>query len=153
MKIELTDKEFEMLKILISNTNECESGCYIEEYQEQDFDCRDCDFYKKKWNLIDKIKHHSEYKYVWNRNTIDLEKFTSGEIAVYCDTEEKVNDFFNVLKGNEILWETGKPLGDETYSSIYKDRTAYNFENIGILYASVGYYKALNYKVIKWEVE
>ena len=26
MKIELTEKEFEILKILIYNTNECESG-------------------------------------------------------------------------------------------------------------------------------
>lgn len=31
MEIELTDKEFEVLKILISNANECESGCIIEE--------------------------------------------------------------------------------------------------------------------------
>ena len=29
MKIELTEKEFEILKTLIHNTNECESGCCI----------------------------------------------------------------------------------------------------------------------------
>ena len=31
--IELTEQEFEILKTLIHNTNECESGC-IQEYQE-----------------------------------------------------------------------------------------------------------------------
>ena len=56
MKIELTEKEFEILKILIYNTNECESGCCIQEYQEDNkINCENCDFYKRKWNLIEKI--------------------------------------------------------------------------------------------------
>ena len=55
MKIELTEQEFEILKTLIHNTNECESGC-IQEYQEESFDCENCDFYKRKWDLIEKIE-------------------------------------------------------------------------------------------------
>ena len=56
MKIELTEKEFEILKILIYNTNECESGCCIQEYQEDNkINCENCDFYKRKWDLIEKI--------------------------------------------------------------------------------------------------
>ena len=57
MKIELTEQEFEILKILIYNTNECESGCCIEEYQEDNkVNCENCDFYKRKWDLIEKIE-------------------------------------------------------------------------------------------------
>ena len=56
MKIELTEKEFEILKILIHNTNECASGCIVQEYQEESFDCENCDFYERKWNLIEKIE-------------------------------------------------------------------------------------------------
>ena len=57
MKIELTEKEFEILKILICNTNECANGCYIEEYQEDNkINCENCDFYKRKWDLIEKIE-------------------------------------------------------------------------------------------------
>ena len=57
MKIELTEKEFEILKILIYNTNECESGCCIQEYQEDNkINCENCDFYERKWNLIEKIE-------------------------------------------------------------------------------------------------
>ena len=57
MKIELTEKEFEILKILIYNTNECESGCCIQEYQEDnEINCENCDFYKRKWDLIEKIE-------------------------------------------------------------------------------------------------
>ena len=57
MKIELTEKEFEILKILIYNTNECESGCCIQEYQEDNkINCENCDFYKRKWDLIEKIE-------------------------------------------------------------------------------------------------
>ena len=56
MKIELTEKEFEILKVLIHNTNECESGC-IQEYQEDNkINCENCDFYERKWNLIEKIE-------------------------------------------------------------------------------------------------
>ena len=56
MKIELTEKEFEILKILIYNTNECESGCCIQEYQEDNkINCENCKKKKKKWNLIEKI--------------------------------------------------------------------------------------------------
>ena len=55
MKIELTEKEFEILKILIHNTNECESGCYIQEYQYESFDCQDCPYFNKKNDLIEKI--------------------------------------------------------------------------------------------------
>ena len=56
MKIELTEKEFEILKVLIHNTNECESGC-IQEYQEDnEINCENCDFYERKWNLIEKIE-------------------------------------------------------------------------------------------------
>lgn len=55
MKIELTEKEFKMLKILIHNTNECESGCYIQEYQYESFDCQDCPYFNKKNDLIEKI--------------------------------------------------------------------------------------------------
>ena len=56
MKIELTEQEFEILKTLIHNTNECESGC-IEEYQEDnEINCENCDFYERKWNLIEKIE-------------------------------------------------------------------------------------------------
>ena len=56
MKIELTEQEFEILKTLIHNTNECESGC-IEEYQEDnEINCENCDFYKRKWDLIEKIE-------------------------------------------------------------------------------------------------
>ena len=57
MKIELTKKEFEILKILIYNTNECESGCCIQEYQEESFDCQDCPFFNKKNDLIEKINN------------------------------------------------------------------------------------------------
>ena len=57
MKIELTEQEFEILKVLIHNTNECESGCYVEEYQEDnEINCENCDFYERKWNLIEKIE-------------------------------------------------------------------------------------------------
>ena len=57
MKIELTEKEFEILKVLIHNTNECESGCCVEEYQEDNkINCENCDFYERKWNLIEKIE-------------------------------------------------------------------------------------------------
>ena len=57
MKIELTEKEFEMLKMLIHNTNECASRCIIEEYQEDnEINCENCDFYERKWNLIEKIE-------------------------------------------------------------------------------------------------
>ena len=57
MKIELTEKEFEILKILIYNTNECANGCYVEEYQEDNkINCENCDFYKRKWDLIEKIE-------------------------------------------------------------------------------------------------
>ena len=57
MKIELTKQEFEILKILIYNTNECESGCCIQEYQEDnEINCENCDFYKRKWDLIEKIE-------------------------------------------------------------------------------------------------
>ena len=57
MKIELTEKEFEILKILIYNTNECESDCCIQEYQEDnEINCENCDFYKRKWDLIEKIE-------------------------------------------------------------------------------------------------
>ena len=55
MKIELTEKEFEILKILIHNTNECESGCCIQEYQYESFDCQDCPYFNKKNDLIEKI--------------------------------------------------------------------------------------------------
>ena len=56
MKIELTEQEFEILKTLIHNTNECESGC-IQEYQEDnEINCENCDFYKRKWDLIEKIE-------------------------------------------------------------------------------------------------
>ena len=55
MKIELTEKEFEILKVLIHNTNECESGCCIQEYQEEPFDCQDCPYFNKKNDLIEKI--------------------------------------------------------------------------------------------------
>ena len=57
MKIELTEKEFEILKILIHNTNECESGCCIQEYQDESFDCQDCLYYNKKNDLIEKISN------------------------------------------------------------------------------------------------
>lgn len=60
--------------------------------------------------------------------------------------------FFNVLKEHEFIWETGKPLGRETYYFIYKNKTGYNFEDMGILYASTTYYRSQNYKIIKWEV-
>ena len=61
MKIELTEKEFEILKILIYNTNECESGCCIQEYQEDnEINCENCDFYKRKWDLIEKINNRGE---------------------------------------------------------------------------------------------
>lgn len=93
-----------------------------------------------------------EYEYVWNKNTIDLEEFVNGGVAVWCEDKQKMDDFFNVLKEHEFLWETGRPLKDETYYSLYKNRTAYNFENIGILYSTVRYYKTLRYKVVKWEV-
>ena len=56
MKIELTEKEFEILKVLIHNTNECESGC-IQEYQEEPFDCKDCPYFNKKNDLIEKISN------------------------------------------------------------------------------------------------
>ena len=94
MEIELTDKEFEVLKILISNTNECESGCIIEEYQYKPFDWGNCPYFNKKNALIEKIMSYFEYEYIWNRDTIDLEEFVNGRVAVWCDTEEKVNDFF-----------------------------------------------------------
>lgn len=152
MKIELTEKEFEMLKILINNTNECSGGCYIEEYQYEKFDCIDCDFFNRKNDLIEKVMNYSKYEDTWNRNTIDLEEFVNGKIAVHCDTEEKVNDFFNVLKEHEFLWETGKPLGEETFSFVYEEGTGYNFENMGILYASIGYYRSQKYNIVKWEV-
>ena len=58
MKIELTEKEFEILKILIYNTNEYESGCCIQEYQEDNkINCENCDFYERKWDLIEKISN------------------------------------------------------------------------------------------------
>lgn len=152
MKIELTDKEFEVLKILISNTNECESGCIIEEYQYKPFDCVNCPYFNKKNALIEKIMSYFEYECIWNRDTIDLEEFVNGRVAVWCDTEEKVNDFFNVLKEHEFIWGTGKPLGIETYYFMYENRTGYNFEDMGILYASTTYYRSQNYKIIKWEV-
>ena len=57
MKIELTEKEFEILKILIHNTNECESGCCIQEYQEDNkINCENCPFFNKKNDLIEKIE-------------------------------------------------------------------------------------------------
>ena len=60
MKIELTEKEFEILKTLIHNTNECESGCCIQGYQEDNkINCENCDFYERKWNLIEKIEYIS----------------------------------------------------------------------------------------------
>lgn len=152
MKIELTDKEFEMLKMLLNNTNECESGCVIEKYQYEPFGCQDCPYFNKKNDLIEKIMSYSKYEYVWNRNTIDLEEFVNGKVAIHCDTLEKVNDFFNVLKEHEFLWETCKPLEEETYYSVHEDATAYNFETFGILYGNVGYYRNQKYKVIKWEV-
>lgn len=153
MQIELTDKEYEMLKILLNNTNECSGGCYIEEYQYEKFDCIDCDFFNRKNDLIEKVMNYSKYEDTWNRNTIDLEEFVKGNIAVHCDTEEKALDFFSFLKEHDILWETGKELTDDTLFSIYEDKMTYNFESIGILYANVGYYKTLRYKVVKWEVE
>lgn len=60
--------------------------------------------------------------------------------------------FFNVLKEHEFIWGTGKPLGIETYYFMYENRTGYNFEDMGILYASTTYYRSQNYKIIKWEV-
>ena len=56
MKIELTEQEFEILKILIYNTNECASRCIVEEYQEELFDCQDCPYFNKKNDLIEKIE-------------------------------------------------------------------------------------------------
>ena len=57
MKIELTEQEFEILKTLIHNTNKCESGCCIQEYQyDNEMNCENCDFYERKWNLIEKIE-------------------------------------------------------------------------------------------------
>ena len=56
MKIELTEKEFEILKILIHNTNECESGCCIQEYQEDNkMNCENCDFYNNTLTNVNKI--------------------------------------------------------------------------------------------------
>ena len=154
MKIELTDKEFEMLKMLLNNTNECESGCVIEEYQYEPFDCQDCPYFNKKNDLIEKIMSYSDSQYecVWDKNTIDLKEFVNGKVAVWCDTEYKANDFLNFLKEHEFIWETGRPLRDKTYYSLYKNRTAYKFENIGIYYTGVEYYRNQKYKIIKWEV-
>ena len=56
MKIELTEKEFEILKVLIHNTNECESGCMQEYQEDNEINCENCDFYKRKWDLIEKIE-------------------------------------------------------------------------------------------------
>ena len=57
MKIELTEQECGIVKVLIHNTNECESGCCIQEYQEDnEINCENCDFYKRKWDLIEKIE-------------------------------------------------------------------------------------------------
>ena len=44
------------MRTKVINTNECESGCCIQECQEDNkINCENCDFYERKWNLIEKI--------------------------------------------------------------------------------------------------
>lgn len=52
--LKLTDKELEAL-ILMYEGNPCHSGCVIDEYQDKDFNCKDCPFEKSKWSVWEKL--------------------------------------------------------------------------------------------------
>ena len=52
--LKLTDEEFEVLCELVHDNNVCHSGSVIEEYQE-DFDCDECPFETKRWDIWSKL--------------------------------------------------------------------------------------------------
>ena len=39
----------------MSEAEVCLSGCIIEEYQDEDFDCEDCPFEQSKWDIWEKL--------------------------------------------------------------------------------------------------
>lgn len=53
--LKLTDQELETLILILSEAEVCLSGCIIEEYQDEDFDCEDCPFEQNKWDIWEKL--------------------------------------------------------------------------------------------------
>lgn len=43
------------LILILSEAKVCLSGCIVEEYQDEDFDCGDCPFEQSKWNIWEKL--------------------------------------------------------------------------------------------------
>ncbi|MFR2570136.1 MAG: hypothetical protein ACLS90_00220 [Clostridia bacterium] len=53
--LKLTDQELETLILILNEAEVCLSGCIVEEYQDEDFDCEDCPFEQSKWDIWEKL--------------------------------------------------------------------------------------------------
>lgn len=90
---------------------------------------------------------------IWNRNTIDLEKFKNENITIHCDTEEKANDLLKYLDEQGITWKSNLKLIENTYYDIHRKLTCYYLEEFGRLsFSTMDWYMNAKYEIIEWEI-
>ena len=81
-----------------------------------------------------------------------IERLKTEAIAVHCDTEEKANDFLEVLHNHGCKWLSDYELTHHNNYRIYTNETCYIVnQNSKVEYSDKKFYENNNYKIISYD--
>lgn len=118
-------------------------------------------------NLLKELTNLTDSKYLLGKEELEvikknllplnfkertiIERLKIEKIAVYCDTEEKANDFLKLLQASDFIWRIGEKLTENNNYSIYTSATCYSGNGNYIKFGEVSYYKKENYEIITYD--
>lgn len=87
-----------------------------------------------------------------NRKNVDIEDLSKGEIAIWCNTEEKADDFLAYLESKGILWSSGDSPTNDNKWYVETKNTCYRIAGDGLRYDSMSQYIESGKEILEWEV-